>query len=232
MGLVLFIQDDLFEKVGEYMRIKKLWNKIFVNFINGVVLLLPILVTILLISFLFRQLNNLILDPLMKVLPQIARDTPHVSFAKGIIFLIVIFVVALIGWGARLIFVNRIFSFGEQIFIKVPVMGRIYNAAKQIFSAFFGQGKTVFKQVVLVEYPRKGLYSIGFTTGTTKGELREVLNASSVNVFIPTTPNPTSGMFIIVPKESIKFLKMTIEEGMKMVVSGGSVSPDFIGKIR
>ncbi len=79
----------------------------------------------------------------------------------------------------------------------------------------------------MVEYPRTGLYSIGFMTGTTKGEIKNRLEQDSVNVFIPTTPNPTSGMFIIVPVESVIFLEMTVEEGMKMVVSGGSVSPYF-----
>lgn len=212
------------------MAFKKLWNKIFVSFINGVVLILPVLVTAWLISFLVKQLNKLILDPLLKAIPPISRGIEHVYLAKGIIFLTVIFVIAVIGWGARLIFINKIFSFGEQIFIRVPVMGRIYNAAKQIFSAFIGQGKTVFKQVVLVEYPRVGLYSIGFTTGITRGEIRDMLGRSSVNVFVPTTPNPTSGLFIVVPKENIIFLKMTVEEGMKMVVSGGSVSPGAIGE--
>ena len=109
--------------------------------------------------------------------------------------------------------------------IKVPFMGKIYAASKQIFSAVIGQGKTIFKQVVLIEYPRKGLYSIGFTTGTAKGEVKEALDANGINVFIPTTPNPTSGMLIIMPRDNIKFLKMSVEEGMKMVVSGGSVSP-------
>ena len=212
------------------MAFKRLWNKIFVNFINGIVLILPVLVTTLLVSFLVRQLNFLILDPLLKTLPVFARDMQHVYLAKVVIFMLVIFVIAMIGWGARLIFVNKIFSFGEQIFIKVPFMGKIYNAAKQIFSAFLGHGKTIFKHVILVEYPRKGLYSIGFTTGNTKGEICEVLAVELVNVFIPTTPNPTSGMFIVVPKKNLYFLKMTVEEGMKMVVSGGSVSPNFISE--
>jgi len=106
-------------------------------------------------------------------------------------------------------------------------MGKIYNAVKQISSAFLGQGKTIFKQVVLLEYPRKGLYSLGFTTGVTKGELKYVHQKNSVNVFIPTTPNPTSGMFIVVPKDEIRFLKMSVEDGMKLIVSGGAVSPEF-----
>ncbi|MFH1552334.1 MAG: DUF502 domain-containing protein [Candidatus Omnitrophota bacterium] len=205
---------------------KKVWNKFFVNFINGIVLLLPVVVTVALIRFLVVTLNNIVLEPLLRFFPPVGR-VQHVHIAKTLIFLIVIFAITFIGWGAKILFINRVFSLGERMLLKVPIMGRIYNAAKQIFSAFFGQGKTIFKQVVLVEYPRKGLYSIGFTTGTTKGEMREAIGQSGINIFVPTTPNPTSGVFLVVPKENIHFLKMSVEEGMKLVVSGGSVSPPF-----
>ena len=204
---------------------KKLWNKFFVNFINGIVLLLPIAVTIALIRFLVAQVNNIVLNPVAKFFALMSWETRNIYIAKMVIFFAVIFMVALIGWGAKILVINRIFSLGERIFLKVPVMGRIYNAAKQIFSAFLGHGKTIFKQVVLVEYPRKGLYSIGFTTGTTKGEIKEFVGGSGVNVFIPTTPNPTSGIFLVVPKDSIRFLNMSVEDGMKLHISGGSVSP-------
>ncbi len=204
---------------------RRLWNRFFVNFFNGIVILLPIAVTIALIRFLVVWVNNIVLNPLMKFFAPIAKGPEHVYLAKTIIFLVVIFAVALIGWGAKILVINRVFSLGEQLLLKVPIMGRIYNAAKQIFSSVLGQGKTIFKQVVLVEYPRKGLYSVGFTTGTTKGELKDSIGTSGVNVFIPTTPNPTSGIFLIIPKESIFFLKMSVEEGMKLVVSGGAVSP-------
>ena len=122
-------------------------------------------------------------------------------------------------------FINRIFSLGERVLIKVPFMGKVYNAAKQIFSSLLGHGKTIFDKVVIIEYPRKGIYSIGFTTGETKGEIRNSMESSTVNVFIPTTPNPTSGIFLVVPIDEIHFLEMTIEEGMKFIISGGSVVP-------
>ena len=203
---------------------KKVWNSALVYFANGIVLLLPISITVALVRFLVISLNNMVLEPLLKFFAPIAGEM-NVFIAKPIIFFIVIVAVTAIGWGAKILFINRIFSLGERLVLRVPVMGRIYNAAKQIFSAFFGQGKTVFKQVVMIEYPRKGLYSIGFTTGTSKGELRETLGCVGVNVFVPTTPNPTSGVFLIVPKDDVHFLKMSVEDGMKLVVSGGSVSP-------
>jgi uncharacterized membrane protein len=206
---------------------KKLWNKFFLNFINGIVLLLPVFVTVAIIRFLVAQVNNIVLNPITRFFAPISWETQHIYAIKALIFFVVIFAVALIGWGAKILVINRIFSLGERIFLRVPFLGRVYNAAKQIFSAFLGQGKTIFKQVVLVEYPRKGLYSIGFTTGTAKGEIKESLGMSGLNVFVPTTPNPTSGVFLVVPKESIRFLKMSVEDGMKLIVSGGSVSPPY-----
>ena len=200
-------------------------NKIAMYFLNGIVLLLPIAVTVALVRLLFVSLDNLVLEPLLNFFTPFSGGL-RVYIAKFVIFLAVMLVVASIGWGARIIFINRIFSLGERLLLGVPVMGRIYNASKQIFSSLFGHGKTIFKQVVLVEYPRKGLYSLGFTTGVTKGEVRTIVK-SGVNVFVPTTPNPTSGIFIVVPKEDVCFLKMSVEDGMKMIISGGSVSPEY-----
>lgn len=202
---------------------RNFWNKLFVNFFNGMVLLLPAAVTFAIIRFLVIKLNDIVLEPLLKLIAPLAGGY-RMYAAKAIIFLAVIFAIALIGWCAKIWFINRAFSIGEKLLIRVPVMGRIYKAAKQIFSSFMGQGKTIFKQVVLVEYPRKGLYTIGFTTGTSKGEIKNALGQNAVNVFVPTTPNPTSGYFLVIPKESLQFLKMSVEDGMKLVVSGGSVS--------
>lgn len=197
------------------------------SFINGIAILLPIGITIAIIRFLVSKLNSIVLSPILKIISPVARGVDHVYIAKALIFTLVILTIALIGWGAKILVINRIFSWGEKLLIRVPIMGRIYKAIKQISSAFLGQGKTIFKQVVLVEYPRKGLYSIGFTTGVARGELRETIGATAVNVFIPTTPNPTSGIFLVVPRESVRFLKMSVEEGMKLHISGGSVLPPF-----
>jgi len=202
-------------------------NKFFLGFLNGIVIILPIIVTVWIIKFLAFMVNDVVLTPFSNILAAMGLGVERVYLVKILIFFIVVSVVVAIGWAARILFITRIFSWGEKIFIKVPIMGKIYNAVKQISSAFLGQGKTIFKQVVLLEYPRKGLYSLGFTTGVTKGELKYVHQKNSVNVFIPTTPNPTSGMFIVVPKDEIRFLKMSVEDGMKLIVSGGAVSPEF-----
>ena len=209
---------------------KELWRRFFIGFLNGIIILLPVAATIMIVRFLVLKVNDIVLEPFLRLFAGAKTDIQHVFIAKGILLLTVVFGVALIGWAARILAINRFFSWGESILIKVPIMGRIYNAIKQISSAFLGQGKTIFKQVVLVEYPRKGVFSIGFTTGTTKGEVRTVLGKNGINVFIPTTPNPTSGIFLMVSKDDIQFLKMSVEDGMKLVVSGGSVTPPYAGR--
>ncbi|MFH1797774.1 MAG: DUF502 domain-containing protein [Candidatus Omnitrophota bacterium] len=205
---------------------KRVWNGFFINFINGIVILLPVIITVALIRFLVLQMNKMVLDPIMGFFAPMISGPYRVYAARIVIFCAVVFTVAMFGWGAKIIFIKRIFVLGERLLLNVPVMGKFYNAAKQIFSAFFGHGKTIFKQVVLIEYPRKGLYSVGFITGLAKGEIKGEIGPGGVNVFVPTTPNPTSGVFLAVPKSDVCFLKMSVEEGMKLVISGGSVAPD------
>jgi len=202
---------------------KKIWNSFLGSFVNGIALLLPVVITIVLIKFLVVWVNGAILNPVMRFVVPAMWGVQHGYIAKILVFFLVIITVILIGWGAKILFINRVFSLGERIVLKVPVMGRIYNAAKQIFSSLMGDGKTIFKSVVLVEYPRKGLYSLGFTTGKAKGELKELIGGDGVTVFVATTPNPTSGVFLVIPEESVRVLKMSVEEGMKLVISGGSV---------
>lgn len=204
---------------------KNLWRRFLLAFVNGMVIMLPVFVTVIVLRFFARQLNNLVLEPVLGLVTPLVPGPADVQIAKTVIFVLVVLAVALIGWAVKIVFVRRIFVLGESVLIRLPVLGKVYNGAKQIFSAFMGQGKSVFKRVVLIEYPRKGLFSIGFTTGETKGLLKRAVGTDAVNVFLPTTPNPTSGIFLMVPTENLKVLDMTVEEGMKVVISGGSVSP-------
>jgi uncharacterized membrane protein len=205
---------------------KKTWNSFLVNFANGIVLLLPITVTVVVVRFVVIKLNDAVLNPLARFLAPMALEQRHdIIIAKFLVFLAVIMFIAIIGWGAKILFINRIFALGERFLLRVPLMGKLYLFAKQIFDSLLGHGKTIFKQVVLIEYPKEGLYTLAFATGTLKGELKDVVGRSGISVFVPTTPNPTSGFFLVVPRENINFLKMSVEEGMKMVISGGSVVP-------
>jgi uncharacterized membrane protein len=113
----------------------------------------------------------------------------------------------------------------EHILARMPVVRGVYNAIKQIFETIFRQQSQAFREVVLFQYPRPGIWTLGFISGVTKGEVPRVTNEELVNVFIPTTPNPTSGFLLFVPRRDVIVLDMTVEEGIKMVVSGGILTP-------
>ena len=194
------------------------------NFITGVAIIFPVAITIIIVRYLVVKINSLMLSPLVNSL----RDNPYltkysITIAKLLIFVFAIMLIAIIGRAARIIFFRRIFGFGEKIFVKVPMIGKIYSVTKEIGSAFLGQGKAFFKKVVIIEYPRKGIYSIGFLTGEETGRIKDTVGKDLYSVFLPTTPNPTSGFFLLLPKEDVKILDMSVEEGMKIVVSSGAV---------
>ena len=203
-----------------------MWHRLRNNFITGVAIIFPVAITIFIIRFLVMILNSYILNPLVNALKINPYLTAHSQYiAKGIIFILVILLIAFIGWAAKFLFLRRFFTFGEKIFIKVPILGKIYSVTKEIGSAFLGHGKMFFRNVVLIEYPRKGLYSIGFATTETKGEFKDNKTEDFVSVFVPTTPNPTSGIFLLVPKGDARLLDISVEQGMKIVVSSGTIVP-------
>ena len=200
--------------------------KIRNNFITGVAIIFPVAITIIIIRYLVLNINRLILNPLLMILNLNPYLTEHARYiAKALVFFIVIILISFIGWTANIIFLRKFFSFGEKLIIKLPMIGKIYSSTKEIGSAFLGHGKAFFKRVVLIEYPRKGIYSIGFVTGEAKGAIRSKVDKELVNVFVPTTPNPTSGIFLLVPREDVGFLEMSVEEGFKLVVSSGTLIP-------
>lgn len=122
---------------------------------------------------------------------------------------------------------GRIFlKASERILNGMPVVRSLYGAIKQILETVLAQRATAFRKVVLVEYPRKGIWAVGFVSGSTQGEVKRELDRGTVNVFLPTTPNPTSGFLLFVPEPDVIELSMSIEEGIKLVVSGGIVAPD------
>jgi uncharacterized membrane protein len=114
---------------------------------------------------------------------------------------------------------------GERLLARMPVIRGIYSATKQVFETVLAKKSAAFRQVVLIEYPRIGLWSLGFITGATEGEVQELTEDEVLNVFVPTTPNPTSGYLVFAPRKDIVPLSMSVEEGIKMVISGGIVTP-------
>lgn len=143
----------------------------------------------------------------------------------GLGLLLAFVVLVLIGWIAAGLFGRWLVRMSERLLNQMPVVRNVYSAVKQIMETVLAQNASAFRYVVLVEYPRRGIWTMGFVTGGTDGEVQNVVDAELVNVFIPTTPNPTSGFLLFVPKKDLYYLDMSSEEGFKMLVSTGIVTP-------
>jgi len=152
-------------------------------------------------------------------------ETSILGNVPGVGLLIGALLITLIGAIAAGFMGRYIIRLGEAILNRMPVVRSIYGATKQILETVISTQSDAFREVVLVEYPRRELWVIGFVTGNTKGEVAGRIGSPMVNVFVPTTPNPTSGFLLFCPREDVIFLKMTVEEAVKLVVSGGIVTP-------
>ena len=141
----------------------------------------------------------------------------------GLIVAIVFFII--IGWFATNILGRFIIRIYEYVLDRMPVIRTLYGAIKQIFETIMASQSSAFREAVMLEYPRKGVWSIGFVTGKTEGEVQRVTTEETINVFVPTTPNPTSGYLLFVPKKELVYLDMTVEEAVKLVVSAGIITP-------
>jgi len=186
-------------------------------FITGILVTLPLGLTYWILKILLPPVDRLIGHPLRRYL--------HIYF-PGMGILLLGCLILLIGILASNFLGRKLGQWGERILEKIPFVRIIYKFVKQLVDTLFSQGKAQFKGVVFVEYPRQGIYSIGFLTGDSRGEIRSITDERLVNVFIPTTPNPTSGFFLIFPEKDVKILDMTVEEGLKMIISAGMITPE------
>lgn len=185
-------------------------------FTTGLLTILPLAITIYVFYLVFTFLDNLLSAIIISLF---GYDFHGIGFIGGILLIF------LIGFIASNIIGKRLIGLGDTILQRLPLARGIYSSAKQIIDAFTVQGQNAFQSVVLLEYPRKGLYVLGFVTGSSKGEIQDKTREETLNIFIPTTPNPTSGMLILAPRHEVTELAMTIDEGMKVIISGGLVSP-------
>ncbi|MEL6930777.1 MAG: DUF502 domain-containing protein [Cyanobacteria bacterium J06600_6] len=156
------------------------------------------------------------LDPLL---------TDVLNFSVG--FTVPLLSILIIGLMARNIAGRWLLDFGEQFLQAIPLAGSVYKTLKQILETLLSDSKTKFRRVVLVEYPRKGIWTMGFVTGKSSPKLQAHLHAEMINVFIPTTPNPTSGWYAIVPQAELIDVDLSIEDAFKVLISGGIVSPEM-----
>ena len=193
----------------------KLFRKISNNFFKGILISAPIIITLYIAWGLIKFFDKKA-SPLLGTFP---FEIPGFGLITVFIFF------AIIGFITTGL-LGRIFSsFIEKVLSKMPVLRNIYSGLKQLFEAILSKKSNSFREVVLLEYPRKGIWAMGFLTGETKGEVNRKTKNKMVNVFLPTTPNPTSGFLLFVPKKDIFSLTMTVEEGIKMIISAGLLTP-------
>jgi uncharacterized membrane protein len=191
--------------------------------------LLPLFVTVWVLYFLFRIINRTVTPWVIGLLRwtelPMLQDGWVRLLAPVFAMLLTAAVICVFGILARDVFGRRLLRAIDALFLRVPVIKGVYGSARQLMDAFTAAGTEAFRQVVLVEYPRKGLYAVGFSTGDAIKAVSGLDREDLVTIFLPTTPNPTSGMMIVVPRTGVQVLPMTVEEGLKLIVSGGIVVP-------
>ena len=200
-----------------------MFKKIRTYFLSGILILLPVMMTFTMVLWIFHYVDNLFVAQLIRATTNIDDNIPGL----GIIFTMLL-IIAVGALGTNLLG-KKLIMFGETILHRIPLVNVIYRAVKQIVDAFASRDKNAFQRPVLVQYPRKGIWAIAFVTGETEGEVQYKTNDKVINVFLPTTPNPTSGFLLMVPKDDVIPLEMTVEEAVKMIISAGVVTPAYKG---
>ena len=197
---------------------KKSFTLILRNyFITGIVVLIPIGITLYLTKF-FIGISS-------QIIPENINPNSYLPYAiPGIEIIITIVFITIVG-GLSLSFLGkRILKLIDDLFKRIPVLRTIYSAIVQMTETFSNKEDGDKKSVVLIEYPRKGVWAVGFATKENKGEMAEKTNKKLINVFVPTTPNPTSGFLLMFPIDEVIYLNMTFEEASKFIVSAGTSS--------
>jgi uncharacterized membrane protein len=187
-------------------------------FITGVLVLIPIGVTVYLTLFFIKIFS--------KILPQEINPNHYLPYSiPGLEIIISIIVITVIGWLSLSFLGKKLVKLVNDIFRKIPFLRTVYSAIGQMTQSFAQSRKSKKKSVVLVEYPRKGSWAVGFATQENTGEIASKTNKNLINVFVPTTPNPTSGFLLMFPKDEIIYLDMSFEDASKFIVSAGTSNP-------
>jgi uncharacterized membrane protein len=186
--------------------------------IAGLLVVMPLSVTVFILLALFRFLDSL-LGPSFRFL--LGTDVPGLGLIAGIVGILVV------GALTSNIVGRRVVGGFDWLMMRIPLARTIYSATKQFSDSILSQNRGAFKEAVLVEWPRQGLYSVGFVTGETRGEAQEKTKERVINVFIITTPNPTTGFLCLVPESQIIELEMSVEDALKLVMSAGIVVPPY-----
>ena len=208
------------------------------HFVVGFIAILPLALSL----WLFFQLFNFVLgfsDNLLTIVPGHLRDwvyrvnpatgieTPILAF-RVLAFLISMALVTLLGFVAKNVIGKSFLAALESLTLRVPLLNKIYGGIKQMIEAFGASGAGAFQRVVLVRFPHRDSYSLGFVTAEARGEVQHKTSEQVVNLFVPTTPNPTSGFLLFVPRRETIALEMSVADAIKLVISGGAVVPPYL----
>ena len=197
---------------------RSIFTKIRNYFITGVVVLIPIGITI--------YLTILITSVSSKILPKEINPNHYLPYnIPGLEIIITLFLITFIGWLSLSFIGKRLLNLFNTVLKRIPILRTIYSAILQMTETFTKTDNQK-KNVVLVEYPRKGTWAVGFATKENSGEITNKLNKKLINVFVPTTPNPTSGFLLMFPKEEVVYLDLSFEEASKFIVSAGTSNPN------
>ena len=208
------------------MKVSSLSRRFRNAFLTGLLIFLPLGTTIFVLNFLL----DLFKEPVTRLATQLGLSEESFFFGLesllGFLGLLIgVLALTFLGFLSNYVLGKFFISSTEKILGKVPFINTVYHSVKQIVETFGKENRAVFKSVVLIEYPRPDCYVLGFLTNEATGETIEVIGKPLTNVFVPTTPNPTSGFLLMVPPKDIYPLSMSVGEGMKMLISGGAVIP-------
>lgn len=196
-------------------------------FLAGILVTAPLGITF----WLTWKVVSLIDDRVRPLVPSTWNPETYLPFGlPGLGLIVAVVFLVLIGFLAAGYTGRLVMRVGERLVARVPVARGVYSWTKQVFETVFSQQASAFKEVVMVEYPCRGIWAIGFISGRTEGEVQETTEETVFNVFIPATPNPTTGFLLFIPERDIHHLDLTVEEGIKLVISGGIVTPSKLGR--
>jgi len=197
---------------------KSIFSKIRNNFIAGIVVLIPIGITLYLTLFLIRISG--------RIIPKEINPNNYLPFnIPGVEILIALIIITFIGWLSLSFLGRKFFEIFNNILKKIPILRTIYSAIGQMTETFT-KSDNKQKSVVLLEYPRKGIWAVGFATKENEGIIKNKIREEIINVFVPTTPNPTSGFLLMVPKKDLIYLDVSFEQASKFIVSAGTTNID------
>jgi uncharacterized membrane protein len=212
---------------GGFGLIKKLRNYFF----TGIFVLLPIVLTLKLLFWGFAKTDAILGDLIYRYLHHYFGIRVKLS-GLGLITLLLL--ITLTGIVARNYLGKKLIGYGEKVLNRIPLVNSVYGLIKQIAESLAATqtGKGAFRKVVLIEYPRSGMWSLGFLTGSAFDEANEKIGTKLLSVYVSTPPNPTNGFVVMVPEENVKFLDMSVEEGLKLIISIGVITPEKSQQLR